>query len=503
MQIQMIGHASIFVETENCQILMDPVLWDSHCEGIEDICPKRKVYHDQIPGFDILIISHRHLDHFDIQSLASLPKNVDVLIPQDKLMETCLRDLGYSQIYKLKDWSEVKIGSTRLIATRSENRVPEYGMLFTDPSGVFWNQVDSDVSLETIRKVKSRYPQIDFLLAGWQPMLETQHQDNQPCSFPYAAYDQELKKISLIKPHSIAPGANGFKFIKGTSWLNKVVFPVTREQFCRDVAIVCPDVGENVFPFNPGDVVTLKNGDVSYMKQKSSFVQMVEDDRYDLRFSPTNTGDCLIDDNSDNYDLEEMKQTIRSEICCNFPKFIKDKQDSLFLEYCHWNLIYQLEIVFPDETQQYYFDFSEKNIECHTGYNPLAHVFTSIAASNFYGMSKGIKGWDSAHMGGYYRNFQKLYLPTPYGIIKPIEVNQENSSQVKDPLDLRFPYEEIFEKVRQYEVQKWKSSEVNPEIIRETQTKMLRIGNTLVRFLEENKDKKVEENKDLQIASVR
>nr|WP_293104278.1 MBL fold metallo-hydrolase [Moorena sp. SIO3I6] len=479
----MIGHASIFVETENCQILMDPVLWDSHCEGIEDICPKRKVYHDQIPGFDILIISHRHLDHFDIQSLASLPKNVDVFIPYDKLMETCLRDLGYSQIYKLKDWSEVKIGSTRLIATRSENRVPEYGMLFTDPSGVFWNQVDSHVSVETISLIKSRYPQIDFLLACWQPMLETQHQDNQPCYFPYDFYDGLLKKISLLKPYSVAPGANGFKLIQGSSWLNKVVFPVTKEQFCRDVAIVCPGLKENVFPLNPGDVVNVKNGEVSYMKQRSSFVQMLEDDQQDLRFSPVNIGDQLIDDNPDGYDLEEIQQTIYSEVNSDFPKFVTEKKDSLFIEYCHWKLIYQLEIVFPDNIQQYYFDFSEENIECHTGYNPLAHIFTTIAASSFYSIIKGIKGWDSAKMGGYCRSFQKLYLPTPSGIVKPIEVN---NLQIKYPLTMRFPPDELFEKVRHQEVQRWKSSEVNPKVVQKDETKMLRIGNTLVRLSTKN-----------------
>lgn len=489
MQVQMIGHASILVETEDCKILMDPILWDAHAEGIEDICPKRKVIREQIPEFDILIISHRHLDHFDIQSLASLPKNVDVLIPYDDLMETCLRELGYSQIYKLKDWSEVKIGSTRLIATRSENRVPEYGMLFTDPSGVFWNQVDSDVSLETIRWVKSRYPQIDFLLAGWQTMLEVHHQDNRPCSFPYATYDETLKSISLIKPSSLAPGANGFKFIDGSSWLNKVVFPITREQFCRDVAIVYPEVGENIFPFNPGDVVNFNNGEVSYMKQKSTFVQMLEDDRQDLRFSPANLGDRLIDDNPDQYDLAEMKQVLYSEVTQDFPQFIKEKKDALFMEYYHWKIIYQLEIVFADETQQYYFDFGEDDLQCHSGYNPLAHVFTTIAASNFYGMLKGIKGWDAAHLGGYYRSFQKLYLTTPYGIIKLIEGDK---SQIKDPLDLKFPPEEIFTKVRQHEIQRWKREEANQQIPQRGKTKMLRIGNTLVRLSTDNSQETTE-----------
>ena len=69
MEIHMIGHASIFVETQDCKILMDPVLWDPHAEGIEDVCPKREVIHERIPEFDLLIISHRHLDHFDIRSL--------------------------------------------------------------------------------------------------------------------------------------------------------------------------------------------------------------------------------------------------------------------------------------------------------------------------------------------------------------------------------------------------------------------------------------------------
>ena len=185
MQIQTIGHASIFVETQDCRIIMDPILFSPHAEGIEDICPKREVILENIPEFDLLIISHRHLDHFDIRSLAALPKDVDVLIPQDKLLKDCLTKLGYSNIYMLKDADEVKIGSTRLLVTRSENRVPEYGILFADPSGVFWNQVDSVVSLDTINFVRSKYPQIDFLLAPWQPMLETNYQNNESLSFPY------------------------------------------------------------------------------------------------------------------------------------------------------------------------------------------------------------------------------------------------------------------------------------------------------------------------------
>ncbi|MGB5631319.1 MAG: MBL fold metallo-hydrolase [Waterburya sp.] len=486
MRIHMIGHASIFVETEDCNILMDPVLFDPHAEGIEDVCPKREVIYDKIPEFDVLVISHRHLDHFDIHSLASLPKNVDVFIPQDKLLKTCLSKLGYSNIYYLKDESEVKIGSTHLLATRSENRVPEYGMLFVDPSGVFWNQVDSDISLKTIQFVKSRYPQVDFLLASWQPMLEMNFQDNENLSFPYSSYNQELEKVSLIKPKAISPGANGFKFVNGSSWLNQIVFPVTREQYCRDIQIVCPEVGKNVFALDPGDILDLQNGKFSYMPAKSQFVKKLKDDRDELYFSPVNLNNSLIDDNSHNYDLDEMKTVIESEICTNLPRFIMENKDSLFIEHCRWQVIYQLEVVFPNHLSQWYFDFSENTIQAKPGRHPLVNFRTTITASSLYGFIKGIQGWDYAHLGGYYRSFKKIYVPTTHGIAQP------HKTQIKEPLDLRFPYKDIFEKARHHEIEQWGLENSDNSTSNQSKTMMIKIGNTLVRLAKttSNKDKK-------------
>jgi len=498
MEIHMIGHASIFVETQDCKILMDPVLWDPHAEGIEDVCPKREVIHEQIPEFDLLIISHQHLDHFDIRSLAYLPKNVDVWIPQDKLLERCLRKLGYSQIYLLKDFSEVKIGSTSLLTTRSEYRVPEYGVVFADRSGVFWNQVDSNVSLDTIRFVKSRYPQVDFLLAPWQPMLETNYQNNQSLSFPYSSYNKKLEKVSLIKPRAISPGANGFKFVNGSSWLNQVVFPVTREQFCRDIGIVCPEVKENVFALDPGDVFAFKNGEFSYMPGRSPFVKKVEDDRDSLYFLPVNVGSNLIDDNLDNYNLDEMREAVEEEVCLNLPQFIMETKDSSFIEHCHWQVIYQLEIVFPDCVRQWYFDFVEEDIQARPGRNPLANFFTTITASSLYGFIKGMKGWDYAHMGGYYRNFKKIYVPTTHGIAKPHDV------QIEDPLNLRFPYKDVFEMVRHHEVEKWGKADGNDSMSPENKTIIMKIGNTFVRLAKTSKNgdgKEIGSTESLQLMS--
>ncbi len=476
MEIHMIGHASIFVETQDCKILMDPVLWDPHAEGVEDVFPKREVIHERIPEFDLLIISHRHLDHFDIRSLAYLPKTVDVLIPKDKLLESCLRKLGYSQIYPLGDFSEVKVGSTSILTTRSENRIPEYGVVFADQSGVFWNQVDSDVSLDTIRFVKSRYRQVDFLLATWQPMLEINYQSNRSLSFPYSVYNKLLGNISVIRPKAITPGSNGLKLINESSWLNQILFPVTREQFCKDVRMVCAEIGENVFALDPGDILAFKNGEFSYLKEMCQFVKKVEDNRESLDFYPVKVGADLIDDNPDNYNLNEMREAIEEEVYINLSKFIQEKKDSLFLEHCRWNVIYQLEVIFPDSSYKWSFDFSEENIQARLGRNPFANLFISITASSFYGLLKRVKGWDYAYMSGYYRRFQKIYIATPHGIIKPSE------AEIEDPLVFRFPHKDIFDIIRHQEVEKWGQSLENSSISDESNTLMMKIGNTLVRL---------------------
>src|SRR5262245_6845658 len=124
MKVFNIGHASLLIQTEDLSILMDPVLCDRHQEGLFDIFPPKQVLFDQLPACDVLIISHRHLDHFDIRSLASLPKNMQVFIPEDPLIHEYLKKLGYKKIKPLPDGCEVKFGKTRLLTTPSEAELP-------------------------------------------------------------------------------------------------------------------------------------------------------------------------------------------------------------------------------------------------------------------------------------------------------------------------------------------------------------------------------------------
>lgn len=448
MEINMIGHASLFIKTQDHGILMDPVLWDPHQEGLFDVCPKREVLHERLPPFDFLIISHKHLDHFDIRSLAALPKSMSVLIPQDELIESCLRKLGYKRIHQLKDFSEIKIGHTSILTTASANPVPEFGVIIADETGVFWNQVDTDVRHGTVDFVSSRHPRIDFLLASWQPMLELSYQFNQSLAFPYTEYGPMLDNVRAIKPQAVAPGANAFKYTGGSAWLNEVVFPVTREQFCRDVGVLCPGLQGRIFELDPGDVLTFNKGEFSHQVGGCAFVKKLSGDREELDFSPVTAGHNLRDQLLPDVSPESVRDTICEEAETHLISFIKE-HPALFKEHYRWKVIYQLSVVFPEGCRKWSFDFSEAEVRLGRGRHPLSNFCAYITASSFYGLLAGIHSWDYAMMGGYYRRFNKVYAVTPYGLARP------ESTLLRDPLELLIPYRKILENCLLRETLKW------------------------------------------------
>lgn len=74
MRVTLLGHASVLVELDGATCLMDPVLSDPFEEGTVVSCPQRTIDADRLPPIDILVVSHRHPDHFDLASLARVDR---------------------------------------------------------------------------------------------------------------------------------------------------------------------------------------------------------------------------------------------------------------------------------------------------------------------------------------------------------------------------------------------------------------------------------------------
>ncbi|HEY9510225.1 MAG TPA: MBL fold metallo-hydrolase [Verrucomicrobiae bacterium] len=84
-----IGHATVLINFFGVRILTDPAL--GNCVGIPvglgTLGPKRYIASalsaKQLPPIDVLLISHAHMDHLDLPTLARLPKTTATVTARD------------------------------------------------------------------------------------------------------------------------------------------------------------------------------------------------------------------------------------------------------------------------------------------------------------------------------------------------------------------------------------------------------------------------------------
>jgi len=300
-------------------------------------------------------------------------------------------------------------------------------VLFEEESDIFWNQIDSVVSPTTIDFLVSRYSRIDFLLVSQQYQPGFPYGPNRALIFPYEEYGKLLYNVSLIRPKAIAPGANGFSSVGGSSWLSRIVFPVTREEFCRDVRLAWPELGDNIFELDARDSLTFGDGHIG-----SKIVRKTGDCLSYADFAPK-LGQGLKDPDPDNESVERMMKSIIEEVEVHLPAFIDDNH-SAFAEHRDWNVIYELDVVFRGGRRSWFFDFSSGVVAARRGRNPLSNFLTCISATSFYAMLKKKHGWDYAILEGHYRRFTKVYSVTPLGLNRPEGV------RIADLLSVRFQY---------------------------------------------------------------
>ncbi len=360
MKITLLGHASILAEIEGAICLMDPVFSDPFEGGAVVSCPRRKVYPERLPAIDTLIISHRHPDHLDLRSLAQVPRDCDAICPADPLIVYALKKLGFTRVHPVHPMGEITSQSFELYPTRSETKtVPEFGMIFKDRSGVFWNQVDTPLSLETIQSLSARFGRVDLLFAMYASQ-NFEFFENRTTEFPYKEHRQNLENVLRINPRMVAPGSAGFAFYGDHAWLNAFLFPVSREDFLSDLERLEGETQTQLM--NPGDIFEIDNGRVLHFDGASDVAVMEEDDSAKLRFDPTAPIPDLNDPNPDGYSLEHLKQETEKFVREGIGSFIArdcGKPDPLLELYQRHAVRYEIAIVFPDvqvERYEVHFD---------------------------------------------------------------------------------------------------------------------------------------------------
>jgi len=86
IRVSFIGHATFLIQTQSLNILTDPV-YSERCSPFSFVGPKRVskpgIQLEKLPKIDVIMISHNHYDHMDIDTLKELTKNANpkIIVP--------------------------------------------------------------------------------------------------------------------------------------------------------------------------------------------------------------------------------------------------------------------------------------------------------------------------------------------------------------------------------------------------------------------------------------
>lgn len=357
MKVTLLGHASILVEMKGARCLMDPVFQDPFEDTAVVSCPRRTIDLDRIPAIDLLVISHAHLDHFDIASLAHVArrsKDCEIVCPKDHTIVYALERLGFSKIHPEEPNKHFKLRGYELLTTHSNvSNVIEFGIVFKDASGTFWNQVDTVISPATATGTCKQAGHIDLLFA----MYASQNFDffaSRGTSFPHQMHAMNLGTVTAIRPTLTVPGSAGFRFAgPGMEWCNAFLFPMSRERFVADLARIAPELRTAIA--NPGDVFEIDRGKVKHHVAASPIARTIEDDTHLLRFDPTAQIPPLADPNPRGLSLAQLRAGVE-DCLTGFIGFVRAAYasgDPVVAEYRRLGASYAVGVVFGDGAEHW------------------------------------------------------------------------------------------------------------------------------------------------------
>jgi L-ascorbate metabolism protein UlaG (beta-lactamase superfamily) len=108
-----IGHSTFLIHLEGTTILTDPVfsskigvcLLGLMTVGLRRFIPPALTI-PELPPLDLVLVSHAHMDHYDIPSLRRLPRDVPLILARDTT--EFMDDLGFGQVQEL-DWGQTAV----------------------------------------------------------------------------------------------------------------------------------------------------------------------------------------------------------------------------------------------------------------------------------------------------------------------------------------------------------------------------------------------------------
>ena len=458
MRTTLIGHATLLMQSKSTTLISDPVLFEHHWEELNVHCPSIDIDWDKFPQVDILNLSHRHQDHFDIRTLAHLARNdkilspdVVVLAPQDEILLEVLKELEFKDVRVVADFEPIQIKDFTLTPTPSLNEqdyFPEHGLLVHDGEVTAWNQVDTIVIPKIIQYIHQLYGQVDLAHVRYLPLLEGNFTFHNALELPFEEYNSFLMVAGALRPKFAVPGSAGFRYRDEFDFLNRYSFPTTQEQFLRDLTDFCPDIKNSTF--FPGDVAEITPEGVKILRQESDFVRTRENDGERVEFKPVMEVSPLKTLTKDVAQQEKEKQVVTD--------YIENKMVDLLVQnenvqtWVEWKTVYQLEVFGENGSDIWSIDFGGDDAVVQKGSLGKINLYEGIGYSEFYNLIEKKTSWDFVGVAAQYRTFKNIYR-----VQKGKAECYPNDKRLPQPLTELFPPNKEMDREKYMkDVRRWK-----------------------------------------------
>jgi hypothetical protein len=395
------------VEAAGLRILMDPLLGDTYHAGTFEVIPRRRIDIDALRP-DLIIVTHRHPDHFDPDSLHALARRYPdaVVLTADALVGRTAQRLGFTSVSLLDAWQHLALPGLDLLTTPSYCPVEEWGVLLASGDGVAWNQVDTELG-DQVGAVLARAAEIldrpgltrrlDLGIVRWQPLLQVNAMLGERTRFPARSYGSELDRIAACNAAALIPGAAGSQLVGDADWLNALAYPVSTDRVLRDLARRCPRAA--IHPARPGAVWRLTGGRLLSEDDSPLITPLPGPDR--RRFRPLSVPPVR-DPDPDHRGTEALRAVIE-------PWLVETLAPALAGLRGQGRRVLALEIVYPDALEHWGFTVHDDAVVVSRGEVDDPDQHNAIAASDLAAVIQGTAHWGRALLGGRLRSSGRLY----------------------------------------------------------------------------------------------
>lgn len=154
-----IAHASVLLELGGKRILTDP--WFSETSAYRHGEPLG-ISLESLPKLDLVIVSHDHYDHFDIETFAAYPdKAVPMIVTRGMAEKT--RAAGFTNVQELKPWESVQVGDVTVTACPGAHSVEELTYMLQSHGSTVYFGGDSRLIPE-MDELPKRFPSVQLAL---------------------------------------------------------------------------------------------------------------------------------------------------------------------------------------------------------------------------------------------------------------------------------------------------------------------------------------------------